>query len=164
VTPIQPQTAERGGQQVGAFQIAALIEPRQGRAQVVVLPLHPVQPGRLIWPHSPLVRLLRPLEEMCGVPSLGRPRFSARLQALACVLPQRLQQPVARDLTVRLLCHYQRLVHQPHQQVQRLLAGEILLQGTTDRAGRAHRLRGLQREPALKYRQPLEHRALPLGE
>lgn len=126
-----------------------VVAPTVCDQQVLELVVDPGSPRSLIWPEELRTGLLRECVEMREVGLARRLVFACLHQALLCVLPHRLEHPVA--LTSRVERH-QRLLGQPRQEVEHV--GLVEISGSAD----CHR--GVEGEAAREGCQPAEQHAL----
>src|SRR5262249_36641213 len=89
-----PEVMDRLRQPQLQLGVARLREPFTGGPQILVLPLHAVQPSPCCCPAYPGLGL-RQGTEMAGMPPPPPPALPLLPQLPARILPQRLQQPEA---------------------------------------------------------------------
>jgi len=129
--------------------------PLERRAQVLVLGLHPAQPGHLLAAVQFLLGLLREGEEPLDVPRARAVDLPHLAQSVPGILPGGFEQPVA-AIVFAVFHDHERFVDQVRQKVEDV--------GSSDAFSRASRLRRLQREAPGKHRQPPEGRFFGLGQ
>ena len=114
-----PEAADRHGQAQAGVRVV-LEQPPERRPQVVVLLFQPLEPLRLPARRtSSGSACFGQRQEELGVPPRHLAGLPALAQALARVLADRLQHPVARRLLL-LVDEHERLVDEPREQVQHL--------------------------------------------
>jgi hypothetical protein len=139
-----PQPRQRRRQPAPTLRLRGREAPDEGGTEVVVLGLQPLQPGVLVAQVELGLGLLREREKMVEVTVVAGCRLPGLPQPVACILSDRLQQPVPR-LAVGLVGRDQRLVDQAAYGDEHVVPGRA----------RADRVGGIEGEV------PREHGQLP---
>jgi hypothetical protein len=144
-----PEVLERGGEPQADLRLARAYRPAERCADVVVVPLEPARPRRLLATREPLGGALGDADPVLGVAASHERLFAVGGEPLQPVFPDRLEDPEARRPVIRLHGAHEMALDQRCHPVERVEAElAVAVDDGVDR---------LEVRAARKHGEPREH-------